>query len=181
MTMEYHCQCIWVFKYSILLHPPHSYFTLLPKQRIGINFSVFGTTVTPYKPTGMPTTTTTTSITPYPEYTTPTLAPTPGKLPFLQNRVFEKSNWYQLKVWETCSEPTPTPGGTTISPYDPEPTPYGTTVTPYITPEKPEPGGKRKQELISHIVGKLVMITRNMIYFWTCHTRDVKFSRIFYF
>ena len=66
-----------------LLHLLHSYFTLLPKQRIcfsdvGINFPVYGTTVTPYEePTLTPPTTTTTSITPYPEDTTPT----PGKLP----------------------------------------------------------------------------------------------------
>ena len=72
-----------------LLHLPHSYFTLLPKQRIcfsdvGINFPVYGTTVTPYEePTVTPPPTTTTSITPYvtdedPEDTT--LSPTPGKL-----------------------------------------------------------------------------------------------------
>ena len=75
--------------FSPLLHPPHSYFTLLVKQRIcfsdvGINFPVYGTTVTPYEePTATPPPTTTTSITPYvtdedPEDTT--LTPTPGKL-----------------------------------------------------------------------------------------------------
>ena len=58
-----------------LLHPPHCYFTLTAaKQRIGINFPVYGTTVTPYEPPVVPGTTTT-SVTPY----VPDGDPTPGE------------------------------------------------------------------------------------------------------
>ena len=58
-----------------LLHPPHCYFTLTAaKQRIGINFPVYGTTVTPYEPPTVKPTTTTTSVTPYISD-----EPTPGK------------------------------------------------------------------------------------------------------